>query len=65
MTVPKMFLFSSVDLCLEVDEVPAAQPAAVVESDTDRKENRTGARESNRDVQGQTFSVFLIFLLEL
>lgn len=52
MTVPKMFLFSSVGLCLEVDEVPAAQPAAVVESDTDRKENRTGARESNRDVQG-------------
>lgn len=40
------------------DEVSAAHPAAFVESDTDSRQDRAGAADSQRAVPGQRLSSF-------
>lgn len=45
-------------VCIGGDEVPAANPAAVVESDTDSKQSRAGAADTQRAVPGQRLSSF-------
>lgn len=47
-----------VSVCIGGDEVSAASPAAVVESDTDSKQSRAGATDTKRAAPGQSLLCF-------
>lgn len=48
-------------VCSGGNEVFAADPAAVVESDTDSKQSRSEVADTKRAVPGQRFSSFVGF----